>query len=120
MKEVMDRIENKLLLASTLFFSPMGYSIESLNIFKGVENDSYLIIEFTFTDEYTNKLVFNFITEYHNWKGFNCDIFIRETILNKIDIGVYLQKFMGNLVNDTELMRDLELYSILVYENKIC
>lgn len=120
MDEVLKKIENKLFILSNAFFNPMGYKLEIFNIYIGEENDSYLVIEFILKDKLQNDLVFQFILDYGNWLTFVCDTFVINTILDKIEVGVYLQKFMKNMVYDLELMKDLELYSILIYNKPIC
>lgn len=120
MKETVKRIEDRLSKMCIAFFNPMGYKLEEFNIYIGYENESHLVIEFILKDRYNNNLVFQFIAEYNNWLSFNCDTFVIDTILDKVEIGVYIQKFMGIMINDLELMRDLEAYSILAYNNPIC
>jgi len=120
MEETLKRIESKLFTITNIFFNPMGYKLMSLNIYRGDKNESYLVFEFILEDVNSNILSFQFITEYHKWLDFTCDIFLINTVLNNLEIKIYLRKFMEKLVYDTELMKDMELYSILLYENKIC
>ena len=120
MELTVKRIENRLTKMCSAFFNPMGYVLELFNIYIGYEDESHLIIEFILKDRYANILKFHFITEYNNWLSFNCDTFVIDTVLDKVEIGVYLQKFMKIMVHDLSLMRDLELYSILAYNKSIC
>ena len=120
MELIVKRIESKLSTMCSSFFKPMGYMLELFNIYIGYENESHLIVEFILKDRYANTLKFHFITEYNNWLSFNCDTFVIDTVLDKVEIGVYLQKFMKIMVHDLSLMRDLELYSILAYNKPIC
>lgn len=120
MELTVKRIENRLSTMCSAFFNPMGYMLELFNIYIGYEDESHLIVEFVLKDRYANPLKFHFITEYNNWLSFNCDTFVIDTVLDKVEIGVYLQKFMKIMVHDLSLMRDLELYSILAYNKPIC
>lgn len=120
MEKILKRIENKLFTITNMFFNPMGYKLTTLNIYKGSKNESYLVFEFILDDVNSNILSFQFITEYHKWLDFTCDIFLINTTLNSLEIKIYLRKFMEKLVYDTELMKDMELYSILLYENILC
>ena len=120
MEEVVKKIESKLFNLSNAFFNPMGYRLEIFNIYIGEEKDSYLVVEFILKDKLQNDLVFQFILDYGNWITFACDTFVIDTVLDRVEIGVYLQKFMKIMVHDLSLMRDLELYSILTYNKPIC
>lgn len=120
MELTVKRIESKLSTTCSAFFNPMGYRLEIFNIYIGEEKDSYLVVEFILKDKLQNDLVFQFILDYGNWITFACDTFVIDTVLDKVEIGVYLQKFMKIMVHDLSLMRDLELYSILAYNKPIC
>ena len=120
MEEVVKKIESKLFKLSNAFFNPMGYRLDIFNIYIGEEKDSYLIVEFILKDRLQNDLVFQFILEYGNWLTFACDTFVIDTVLDRVEVRVYLQKFMKNMVYDLELMKNLELYSILAYNKSIC
>ena len=120
MELTVKRIESKLSTMCSAFFNPMGYMLELFNIYIGYENESHLIVEFILKDKLQNDLVFQFILDYGNWLTFACDTFVIDTVLDKVEIGVYLQKFMKIMVHDLSLMRDLELYSILAYNKPIC
>ena len=120
MELTVKRIENRLTKMCSAFFNPMGYVLELFNIYIGYEDESHLIIEFILKDRYNNNLVFQFILDYGNWLTFACDTFVIDTVLDRVEVGVYLQKFMKNMVYDLELMKNLELYSILAYNKSIC
>lgn len=120
MELTVKRIESKLSTTCIAFFNPMGYRLEIFNIYIGEEKDSYLVVEFILKDKLQNDLVFQFILDYGNWITFTCDTFVIDTVLDRVEIGVYLQKFMKIMVHDLSLMRDLELYSILAYNKPIC
>ena len=120
MEEVVKKIESKLFNLSNAFFNPMGYRLEMFNIYIGEEKDSYLVVEFKLQDKLQNNLYFQFIVDYGNWLTFACDTFVIDTVLDRVEVGVYLQKFMKNMVSDLDLMKNLELYSILAYNKSIC
>lgn len=120
MELTVKRIESKLSTICSAFFNPMGYRLEIFNIYIGEEKDSYLVVEFILKDKLQNYLVFQFILYYGNWLTFACDTFVIDTVLDRVEVGVYLQKFMKNMVYDLELMKNLELYSILAYNKSIC
>lgn len=120
MELTVKRIESKLSTMCSAFFNPMGYRLEIFNIYIGEEKDSYLVVEFILKDKLQNDLVFQFILDYGNWLTFACDTFVIDTVLDRVEVGVYLQKFMKNMVYDLDLMKNLELYSILAYNKSIC
>lgn len=120
MELTVKRIESKLSTMCSAFFNPMGYRLEIFNIYIGEEKDSYLVVEFILKDKLQNDLVFQFILDYGNWLTFACDTFVIDTVLDSVEVGVYLQKFMKNMVYDLDLMKNLELYSILAYNKSIC
>ena len=120
MELTVKRIESKLSTMCSAFFNPMGYMLELFNIYIGYENESHLIVEFILKDKLQNDLVFQFILDYGNWLTFACDTFVIDTVLDRVEVGVYLQKFMKNMVYDLEVMKKLEVYAILVYNKSIC
>ena len=120
MELTVKRIESKISTMCSAFFKPMGYMLELFNIYIGEENDSYLIIDFILKDKFNNSLEFQYVVDYGNWLTFACDTFVIHTVLDKVEVGVYLQKFMKNMVYDLDLTRNLELYSILAYNRPIC